>query len=124
MTITIPGGGPPAPAHDLICGCSADAAISDAELSAGAMSMADTVTIPTATGTLYLFVWRADVDGGDPSQVYISGGLDVRNTLTAAVERTLDSVPGQLIVGVQAWNAGLNSGEPLRVVYWQYRQGQ
>ena len=67
LTITIPGGGgTPAQMHDLICGWSADAAISDAELSAGAMSTTNTVTIPTATGTMYLFIWRADADGGDP----------------------------------------------------------
>ena len=116
LTITIPGGGTPAPAHDLICGWSADAAISDAEISAGAMSATNTVTIPTATGTMYLFIWRADADGGDPLQVFISGGLNVRNTLTAAVARTVDSIPGQLLVGVQAWNAGLNSSESLMVV--------
>ena len=106
----------PTPMHDLICGWSPDAAISDAEITAGAMSMTNTVTIPDATGTLYLFIWRADVDGGDPLQVFISGGLNVRNTLTAAVARTVDSIPGQLLVGVQAWNAGLNSSESLMVV--------
>ena len=117
LTITIPGGGgTPAQMHDLICGWSADAAISDAELSAGAMSTTNTVTIPTATGTMYLFIWRADADGGDPLQVTISGGLNVRNTLTAAVARTVDSIPGQLLVGVQAWDAGLNSSETLMVV--------
>ena len=112
LTITIPGGGgTPAPMHDLICGWSADAAISDEELLAGAMSATNTVTIPDETGTLYLFIWRADADGGDPLTVTISGGLDVRNTLTAAVARIVDTVPGQLLVGVQAWNAGLSSGE-------------
>ena len=117
LTITIPGGGgTPAQMHDLICGWSADAAISDAELSAGAMSTTNTVTIPTATGTMYLFIWRADADGGDPMTVTISGGLNVRNTLTAAVARTVDTVPGQLLVGVQAWDAGLNSSETLMVV--------
>ena len=117
LTITIPGGGgTPAQMHDLICGWSPDAAISDAELSAGAMSTTNTVTIPTAAGTMYLFIWRADADGGDPLQVTISGGLNVRNTLTAAVARTVDTVPGQLLVGVQAWNAGLISSETLMVV--------
>ena len=116
LTITIPGGGgTPAQMHDLICGWSADAAISDAELSAGAMSTTNTVTIPLATGTMYLFIWRADADGGDPTNVQISGGLNVRNTLTAAVARIVDSVPGQLMVGVQAWNAGIISSETLSV---------
>ena len=117
LTITIPGGGgTPAPMHDLICGWSADAAISDAELSAGAMSSTNTVTIPLATGTMYLFIWRADADGGDPLTVTISGGLNVRNTLIAAVARTVDSIAGQLLVSVQAWNAGIISSETLMCV--------
>lgn len=109
-------GSVPVTTHDLICGWSADAIISDAELTAGAMSTSNIVIIPDETGTLYLFIWRADVDGGDPSEVYISGGLNVRNTLTAAVARQVDTIAGQLIVGVQGWNAGLSSGESLRVV--------
>ena len=117
LTITIPGGGgTPAPMHDLICGWSADALISDAELLVGAMSATNTVTIPDETGTLYLFIWRADADGGDPLQIFISGGLNVRNTLTAAVARTVETIPGQLLVGVQAWDADLSSGESLMVV--------
>ena len=68
----------------------------------------NTVIIPLATGTMYLFIWRADADGGDPLTVTISGGLNVRNTLIAAVARTVDSIAGQLLVSVQAWNAGIN----------------
>ena len=102
--------------HDLIVGWSADTTVTDGELNAGTTSTTDTLTIPTETGNDYLFIWRSDADGGDPSEVHIAGGLNVRNTLGAATARTLDSVAGQLIVSVVVWNADLNSGLTLRVV--------
>ena len=102
--------------HDLICGWSADAAISDEEL-VGWRNVSDQYRHYSRleTGTMYLFIWRADADGGDPLTVTISGGLNVRNTLIAAVARTVDSIAGQLLVSVQAWNAGIISSESLMV---------
>ena len=114
--VTIPGVPVPVSAHDLIVGWSSDTNITDIEIGAGGTSENDSVVIPTQTGTLYLFLWRADADGGDPSQVHISGGLNIRNTFGDAVARVHAGIDGQLIVSVQAWNASLNSGETLRVV--------
>ena len=117
LTITIPGGGgTPAQMHDLICGWSPMPLSRMRSSQPAQCPLRIPSLFPTATGTMYLFIWRADADGGDPLQVTISGGLNVRNTLTAAVARTVDTVPGQLLVGVQAWNAGLISSETLMVV--------
>ena len=42
------------------------------------------VAIPIDTGNLYLGFWKSDVDGGDPGQVHIAGGGNIRNTFIAA----------------------------------------
>ena len=115
-TITIPGGGTPVTSHDLWAGWSADASVIASEVLAGASSDSDSVTLPTAAGSQYLFVWRADADGGDPDEVHIAGGGNQRNLFGDATALTVDSVAGQLIVTITTQNAGLLSGETLRIV--------
>ena len=102
--------------HELWVGWSADATVSEAEVLAGSSSDTNTATIPTATGNQYLFVWRANADGGDPTEVHISGGGNQRNTFGTATALQVDGVDGQLIVSVTTQNAGLLSSESVRVV--------
>ena len=113
-------GGVPTPApvtaHDLIAGWSADTSISDAEITAGATSDTNSIVLPTETGSFYMFIWRADADGGDPSEVYISGVLNSRNLFATATARIVNSIAGQLIVSVNTFNAALTGGETVRVV--------
>ena len=116
LTITIAGGTTPAPTHSLYVGWSVDTAVDAAEVLAGAESDTSSVTIPTDTGSLYLFVWRSDTDGGDPTEVHIAGGGNARNTFGPASALMAGGVDGQLIVTVGTLNAGVNSGETLRVV--------
>ena len=115
-TVTIPGGGGITTAHDLYAGWSADSNVTATEVLAGASSDTDTVTLPNATGSQYLFVWRADDDGGDPTEVHISSGGNQRNLFGTATALTVDSVPGQLIVTVTTANADFLSAENLRIV--------
>ena len=75
----------PVTAHDLIVGWSDDDTITDAELAAGATSDTNTIIIPDGTGAQHLFIWRADADGGDPTEVHISGAGNSRNSFTEAV---------------------------------------
>lgn len=120
MAISLIAGGEPVTGHDLIAGWSADTTISDTELddatATTASSATNSLTIPTATGNQHLFVWRADADGGDPSEVHIAGGGNSRNVFGTAVARTVDGTAGQLIVTVGTLNASVNTGETLRVV--------
>ena len=109
-------GGGPVTMHDLIVGWSANTIILDSELTAGNSSDTDSVVIPNESGGLYLLVWRADADGGDPTEVHIAGGGNSRNIFGPATARTFDGVAGQLIVSVGLQNAGTLSGEILRVV--------
>ena len=115
-TVTIAGGAMPTTTHSLYVGWSVDTAVDAAEVLAGAESDTSSVTIPTDTGSLYLFVWRSDTDGGDPTEVHIAGGGNARNTFGPASALTAGGVDGQLIVTVGTLNAGVNSGETLRVV--------
>ena len=88
----------PVTSHDLIVGWSADTTITETEVLAGATSDTNTITIPNAgTGGQYLFIWRADADGGDPTEVHIAGRGNSRNTYWTCFARTVDSIPGQLI---------------------------
>ena len=103
-------------AHDLYTGWSPDATVTESEVLAGASSSTDTVTIPNATGGQFHWIWRADADGGDPTEVHVAGGGNGRNGYGPASALTVDGTPGQLIVSVGQQNANLLSGETLRVV--------
>ena len=109
-------GSVPAPMHDLIVGWSVDTSISDAELTGGAMSSTDSLTIPDETGAHYMFAWRADDDGGDFTEVHWGGGGNQRNVYGAAVARAVDSIAGQLIITVGAQTAEALSGLVFRGV--------
>ena len=110
-------GGTPIPvtAHDLIAGWSADTTITDAEITAGATSTTNSVVLPISTGSLYMFVWRADADGGDPSEVHIGAAGNSRTLFETAVARAVGGVAGQLLVSVNTFNTGLTGGETVRV---------
>ena len=111
-------GGTPTPvtAHDLIAGWSADTTITDAEITAGVNSSTNSVVLPTSTGSFYMFVWRADADGGDPSEVHIGPAGNSRTLFDAAVARAVGGVAGQLLVSVNTFNTTLTGGLTLRVV--------
>ena len=110
-------GGTPTPvtAHDLIAGWSADTTITDAEIAAGATSSTNSVVLPLSTGSFYMFVWRADADGGDPSEVHIGAAGNSRTLFETAVARAVGSVAGQMLVSVNTFNTGLTGGETVRV---------
>ena len=110
-------GGTPIPvtAHDLIAGWSADTTITDAEITAGATSTTNSVVLPISTGSLYMFVWRADADGGDPSEVHIGAAGNSRTLFETAVARAVGGVAGQMLVSVNTFNTGLTGGETVRV---------
>ena len=111
------GGSPtPVTAHDLIAGWSADMTITDAEITAGADSATNSVVLPLESGSFYMFVWRADADGGDPSEVHIGPAGDSRTLFGAAVARAVGGVAGQMLVSVNTFNTGLTGGETVRVV--------
>ena len=103
------------PTQPLRTGWSANASITGTEILAGASATSDRVTIPTATGAQYLFVWRANDDDGDPDELFLAGA-GVRNLFGAAVSRTVDSIGGRLMVSHTTQNAALLSGEMLRAV--------
>ena len=110
----LPSGGGPTQTHSLRAGWSGDTSISDLELEASSDS--DTVTLPTGAGSQYLALWRADEDGGDPSEVHISGGGNSRNLFGAAVDRTFGATDGKLIVSVNLFDVALTGGEEVRLV--------
>ena len=111
------GAPPPTPAvHDLYAGWSADVVITDAEIVAGGNSNSDRVLLPTEVGSQYMFVWREDADGGDPSEVFIAGAGNSRPLFGVGVARTINAVSGVLIVSVNTFNAVLTGGEIVRVV--------
>ena len=100
--------------HDLWFGWSADAQPADSEFTVN--SDTHTLVIPTATGGLYPLLWRSDADGGDPTSVTITPNThNQRNAFGTAVPYTLNSVAGQVLVGVVPWNADLYSAETLTV---------
>ena len=110
------GGGAAPTAHDLYAGWSADTAISDSEILGGGVSDTNSVVMPMATGSQYMFVWRADADGGDPSEVHIAGAGNSRTLFGTAAARAVDGLAGQLIVSVNNFNATAISGSTIRVV--------
>ena len=74
------------------------------------------VTVPDATGEMWLVVWRSDAAGGDPAGVaYGVGGFPARVTFGAAVDQLIDGVPGKAIITTSPLNAGLTSGTVLEV---------
>ena len=98
----------------VLSGWSADQAISRAELTESSAS--NTITMGDANGLNYLVFWRADADGGDPTEVHLAGGGNARNLFGDAVDRAIDGVAGKLIVSVARQNADLLSGELARLV--------
>ena len=102
--------------HPHYFGWSPDAPIDEAEILAATESETNSATIPPAVGNMYFFVWRSDADGGDPIEVHITGGPNVRNTLGAASPVDVAGTAGQLIVSVITWNATLLSGLNVRIV--------
>ena len=102
--------------HPHYFGWSPDAPIDEAEILAATASETNSGTIPPAVGNMYFFVWRSDADGGDPIEVHITGGPNVRNTLGAASPVDVAGAAGQLIVSVITWNATLLSGLNVRIV--------
>ena len=108
-------GSTPVQTHDLWVGWSTDNTVTETEVLAGVSSDTATATLPTGTGNQFLWVWRSNLDGGDPSEVYIAGGLNVRNTLGAAGALSVSGVAGQIIVSVTSQNVGLLGGENVRV---------
>ena len=95
-------------------GWSDDTTITDAELSA--TSPTDTVTLPAGSGNQYMILWRSDADGGDPTEVHISGGGNSRNLFNPAVNRTINGVAGKLLISANQFNTALAGGEPVRLV--------
>ena len=78
------------------------------------------VTVPPGVGNLYFALWRADVDGGDPAEVYLSGGgSNIRNLFEAATDFSISFagtvVPGKLIVTGYKQNTALWAGQVLRL---------
>ena len=57
----------------------------------------NTLIIPNETGGQYLGIWRADADGGDPTEVTLQGAGTQRNIFGNAIARTLFGIDGQLI---------------------------
>ena len=103
-------------AHNLYAGWSADASIEDSEILAGGVSDTNSVVLPTGTGSLYMFIWRADADGGDPSEVHIAGAGDSRTSFGAATARVVETIAGQLLVSVNTFNTAFAGGETVRLV--------
>ena len=114
-TLTVSGSSTPTPTtHALYVGWSIDDTPEDAEFTAN--SDTHEVEIPAAVGSQYLIVWRSDADGGDPSEVHISGAGNSRNNFGSATAYMLNGVEGQTIVSTTTQNASLLSGEIMRVV--------
>lgn len=105
--------------QNIVAGWSTDTTVTIGELNVGAapvLPLTDTVVIPNASGNQYLFVWRADADGGDPTEVHVAGGGNQRNVFGVAIPFTYQSVAGQLIISITTQNASLLSAETLRTV--------
>ena len=110
-------GSAPVTAHDLIAGWSDDTTITDAEITAGGTSATNSVVLPLSAGSRYMFVWRADADGGNPSELHIgAAGGNSRTLFGAAVARAVGGVAGQMLVSINTFNAGLTGGETVRVI--------
>ena len=125
LTITIPGDG--TPTHAIYIGWRIAGNIpTGGQISTDSPSNAntdtDSVVIPDYAGQTvgYLFIWRSDLDGGDPSEVHISGGGNSRNAWGVAETRTVsiggNNVLGKAIISVNTFNVALANGEILRIV--------
>ena len=70
--------------HDLYVGWSVDDVPDAVEFTAN--SDTHSLTIPTATGSQYILIWRSDTDGGDPDSVVISpNNQNQRNIFGTAI---------------------------------------
>ena len=96
--------------HNRYAAWSTDSTVVASDLTAGASSMTNTLTAPTSTGNQYLGLWRSDADGGDFSEVHISGGGNSRNLFGAASSLAVSGTAGKLIVSVNTFNSTLVSG--------------
>ena len=81
-------------------------------------SSTDTMlTIPDASGDLYLVAWRSDAAGGDPDEVHIASARGWRSLFGDAVPLAdADGTPGQAIVTFLPQKAALLAGEPMQVL--------
>ena len=107
-----------APTRALYVGWSAAKAITVVALSTSSDS--HQLAVPAAVGNMYFGIWRADVDGGDPAEVYLSGGgSNIRPVFGAATNVAIafagTPVSGKLIVTEVKQSAPLWSGQTLRV---------
>ena len=110
------GGGVISTAHKLYAGWSDDVSISDSEILAGGVSDTNRVILPTGTGSKFMLIWRADADGGDPSEVHVGIAGSSRNLFGVATDRTINNISGKLIVSVNTWDTFYAGGETVRVV--------
>lgn len=113
---SLPTGSPPAQTEHIRAGISVDSSVGAADLTVS--SATDTLILPTATGYYHVGLWRADADGGDPTEVHIQGGGNARNTYGAASDLTVGGVDGKLIVSVDAQNMAAShlGGASVRIV--------
>lgn len=102
--------------RQLLVGWAASTSPTVNELAAAAASTSNTATLPSGTGSLYMFIFRSDDLGGDMTEVHIFGGGNSRNLYGAASAQTINNVAGQLIVSINTFNATLLSGTDVRVV--------
>ena len=128
LTITIPGGGgTPAQTHSIYIGWRVAGNIpTGGQMSTDIPSNADTdtdsVVIPNYVGQSvgYLFIWRSDLGGGDPSEVYIGNSGNFRNGWGTAETRTISiggtDVVGKAIISVNTFNVSLTYDEVMRIV--------
>ena len=117
LTITVAGGTTPGMTHDLYVGWSADTTVTESEVLAGQDS--DTASASYPGGH-----WQPSTSGsGAPIRMAViplrstsAGGGNQRNIFEAATALTVSGNAGQLIVSAVLQNAGLLSGETVRVV--------
>ena len=98
-------------------GWAAARAVSGAEIAAGVADDDNdgAVVIPDETGGAFLYIWRSDEAGGDPTAVSVGPAPNWRNFFGAPVPMALGDVPGQVIVTVARQDAGLLSGETIEI---------
>ena len=128
LTITIPGGGaPPGQTHAIYIGWRVAGNIPtggqmSTDIPSNANTDTDSVVIPNYLGQSvgYLFIWRSDADGGDPTEVYIGVSGNSRNAWGTAETRTIsiggNNVVGKAIISVNTFNVSLTYDEVMRIV--------
>ena len=85
-------------------------------LSGNANTDSNSVTIPNFGNAVgYIFIWRADADGGDPTEIHLGSSGNARNGWGTTTDRTISvggvSVPGKVIVSVNTFNVALTEAE-------------